>query len=149
MEQNLEKLAHQENERIDIFDEVAEKQAEEHRKVIKQARNMLFIIAGLQLVFSVVLTYINKEDEDKGIEQIFGGVVAAIYVGLGFWAGKKPYVALIVSLVLYCLLIVLGAINDPATLAKGMIMRVAIIIALVKGIRKAKSLEELEGIRNN
>ena len=149
MEQNLEKQAQQEHERIDIFDEVAEKQAEEHRKVVKQARNMLFIIAGLQLVFSVVLTFINKENEDNGIELIFGGVVAAIYVGLGFWAGKKPYVALIVSLVLYCLLIVLGAINDPSTIAKGVIIKMAIIIALVKGIRKAKSLQELESIRNN
>lgn len=107
-------------------------------KRIKSARNTLFIIGGIQLVFSLFIYFM----QDDTAELIAGAVVFVIYLLLGFWSQKKPLIALILGLLVYLTLIGLAAMVDPSTLAKGIIMKVIIIAFLGKGINSALELRK-------
>ena len=76
--------------------------------------------------------------------------VALVFLGLALWSRKKPLVAFSIALGFYALFHITFMILDPATIAKGIIMKVLIIIALVKAIKDAKQYEEVKAsISNN
>ncbi|MEP2937531.1 MAG: hypothetical protein ABJM06_09360 [Gilvibacter sp.] len=107
-------------------------------KRIKSARNTLFIVGGWQMLSSLVIFFL----QDDMIELIAGAVVFVIFLLLGFWSQKKPLIALILGLLVYLTLIGLGAIGDPSSLAKGIIIKVVIIAFLAKGINSALELRK-------
>jgi UDP-N-acetylmuramyl pentapeptide phosphotransferase/UDP-N-acetylglucosamine-1-phosphate transferase len=112
-------------------------------KHIRNARNMLFIVAGVQLVagfFSVK----DQEEPGKTISIAIVVGVALIFAGLAFWTKKKPFAALLTALILYGSLLILDAIFEPSSIIKGIILKVAIIVSLISGIRNAKEAEDLK-----
>lgn len=109
-------------------------------KKIRQARNTLFIVGGLQLLFGIVVYFMADATE----ELIAGAVLFLIYLGLGFWSQKKPLIALILGLLLYLSLIILSAVVDPTTITSGVLVKVIIIVFLGKGINSARELKKQE-----
>ena len=107
-------------------------------KQIRQARNTLFIVGALQLAFGLVLFFMN----DDVAELLAGGIIFLIFLGLGFWSQSKPQVAILLGLLVYLSLIILSAIIDPSTLARGVIVKVVIIIFLGKGLNSARELKK-------
>ncbi|MEZ5988254.1 MAG: hypothetical protein R3F30_03875 [Planctomycetota bacterium] len=65
--------------------------------------------------------------------------LAAAMLGLYFWARGSPLPAFMTALGLYLAVIVLNAIVEPDSLYKGILIKVLIILALVKGIQAALS----------
>lgn len=106
-------------------------------KQIKSARNTLFIIGGIQLLFSIFVFFTL----DSTAELIAGLIVFVIYLLLGFWSQKKPLIALILGLLVYLTLIGISALDDPMNLVKGIIVKVIIIGFLAKGINSALHLQ--------
>ena len=107
-------------------------------KRIKSARNTLFFIGAIQLLFSLFVYFMQDATE----ELIAGLVVFLIYIVLGFWSQTKPLIALILGLLVYLTLIGLSAIADPANIFKGIIVKVIIIAFLAKGINSALELRK-------
>jgi hypothetical protein len=111
-------------------------------KHIKNARIMLFIVAGLQLLPLFTLPD-NIADEAKyiiiGLQLFF----AAVFVGLGLWTKYKPFAALLTAMLFFIGIWVLGAILDPASIFQGIIVKIIVIVLLILGIRNAKEAEEL------
>lgn len=103
---------------------------------IKSARNTLYVIAGIVLVFGLFLYF---QDSDVGA-LLINVIVGFIYVILGSWSNRKPLVALLLGLLLYLTVIVISAIADPLTLVAGIIWKVLIIVFLAKGIYSASSI---------
>lgn len=126
-----------------IFEEAKMEQAAEHKKVIRNARISLFVIGAFQLAYSVIIAFTQEDNFARTVEIIFGVVVAALFAAMGFLSKKKPFIALIVGLCLYVGLIILAAYNDPSTLIKGIYIRILIITWLIRGISKARHLEEI------
>jgi hypothetical protein len=75
-------------------------------------------------------------------ELLAGGIIFLIFLGLGFWSQSKPQVAILLGLLVYLSLIILSAIIDPSTLARGVIVKVVIIIFLGKGLNSARELKK-------
>ncbi len=116
-------------------------------KHIRQARNAIFIAAGILLINVLILANsLPSGYEYAWIDLGLWGVFIAGFIFLGFWTKKKPYYAIIGALILYGLFIALNAVLDITTIYKGIIMKIIIISLLIKGLNDAKAAQELQGI---
>lgn len=61
--------------------------------------------------------------------------LAAVMLGLFFWARKAPFPAMVTGLCVYLAVIVLNAAIDPKTLVQGIIIKIFFIGAMVSGIK--------------
>jgi hypothetical protein len=119
---------------VDIYD-----------KHIRQARNAIFITAGLILLSVIILVFTIPEGYDYiWIDLLFYGIFIGGFIALGFWTKKKPYFAIISALILYGVFIGINAVLDIKTLFSGIILKIIIISLLVKGLSDAKGAQEMK-----
>ena len=115
---------------------------EGYDKHIRNARNMLFIVAGVECI-----GFFSVGDQPEPARSITIGIllfVVLVFVGLAFWTKKKPFAALLTALILYGSLLLLDAVFDPSTIYKGLLLKIAIIVSLVTGLRNAKEAQDLK-----
>ena len=119
---------------------------EGYDKHIRQARNALYIAAGV-LTFNLVILLFSYNElyvEYIWIDITIWTLFIAGFILLGIWTKKKPYYAIISGLILYGLFIALNAFIDVNTLYKGIFMKIIIIGLLIKGINDAKAAQEMK-----
>ena len=114
-------------------------------KHIRQARNAIFVTAGV-LVLNLIILAATAPDyyEYLWLDIAIWGAFVAGFIVLGFWTKKKPYSAIIGALILYAMFIILNAAVDITTLYKGIIFKVIIIVFLFKGINDAKEAQQMK-----
>ncbi len=132
----------QTNQQGTIF-EGKEFSLEGYDKSIKNARMALFVVAGLQLLFGIIMGLIQGGEMDLYII-VFSIVVAAIFIGLGLWTKSKPYTAIVTGLIVFICLHLIDAIYDPSSIKNGIIMKILVIVYLVKSINDAKEAQEMK-----
>lgn len=125
-----------------IFDEEL-LNSDEYNKHVRHARNAIFFVAGAQVVLGLILSFAGP-DELFVYSIIELLIVAGIFAGLGFWAMKNPYPAILTALIFYCALILLYAAIEPVSIMRGIILKVVIIIYLVKGLKNAREAQRLK-----
>ena len=118
---------------------------EGYDKHIRQARNTLFIAAGI-LFFNALLLFSKYPFslEYMWLDYLLWTVYIGGFIALGFWTKKKPYYAIICGLILFGLFIVINAIIDISTIFGGIIFKIAVIVFLIKGLNDAKSAQEMK-----
>ena len=127
------------DKQVEIFEEI-DADIREHDKQIKQSRNTIFIVAVIQFLFGIVSGY------QIGGEMgwlVFGvaGFIAIIFFLLGILTKKKPYTAILITLIFYSSLLVIDLVIQPSTVLKGIIIKLFIIGYLVRGLGKAKEAQ--------
>lgn len=119
------------------------------RKQIKSARNTLYTLCGIMLVFGVIIFFGNNSVLELGIHLFF----SFLYLTLAFWSEKKPFEALLIALLLYVTLLVIGFIDNPRSIFSGIIWKVIIISFLGKGMYSAfifrQNIQEKTNTSNN
>ncbi len=120
----------------------------DQKKAISKARDTLFGIGALFLLFAVLsLTTV----ENGLIMFIASLIVAGGYVGLGFWSIKNPFPAILTGFFVFVTLLVLQGVIDPGSIFKGALGKGFIIAGLFygyKGVKDSTVLEkELESIK--
>jgi hypothetical protein len=70
--------------------------------------------------------------------------LAAVMAGLWMWSKRTLLPAIITALAIYVAVQIASAMYDPATLAQGLIMKILVIVALVKGVQSALAAQKLE-----
>jgi hypothetical protein len=112
----------------------------------KKAYGALLTVGILQAIFAVVIIALLKADAETPIDSqldpnvsigalavaMFG--IAAMFLGLAFWAKRNPLPAAIVGLVLYITVHLLDALADPTAIARGVLIKVIIVVVLVRAI---------------
>lgn len=63
--------------------------------------------------------------------------LALVMFAIFFWSKKSPFAAFVTALSVYLGVMVLSAIVDPKTIIQGVIVKVAVIVALTTGIKAA------------
>ena len=117
-------------------------------KHIRQARNAIFIAAGILALNVIILAFNVPEGYDYlWIDLSFWGLFVAGFIALGFWAKKKPYTAIICALILYGMFILINALIDPVAIIKGIIMKIVIVSALIKGLSDAKQAQDMQKLQ--
>lgn len=119
-------------------------------KHIRQARNAIFVAAGVLVLNIIVLAYNSPaEYEYLWLDFIIWGAFIVALVAMALWTKRKPYYAIIGALIIYGAFILLNALLDITTIYKGIIMKVVIIVLLVKGLNDAKSAQEMKILMGN
>lgn len=110
-------------------------------KAVKKARNILFILAGLNVLIGIILGVLVNFD----IAILIGSLIGAgIYFGLGMWSKNKPFAAILTGFFVYIVFNVMSAIADPHTIYQGIIWKVIIISGFIYGYKGVKDAEKLE-----
>lgn len=114
---------------------------EDKKKSVKKARNILFILAGLNLILGLIIGAILNFDAAI----ILGSVIGAlIYFVLGMWSRKNPFAAILSGFFVYIVFLVLGAISDPESIYRGLLFKIIIIYGFIYGFKGVKDSEKLE-----
>ncbi len=116
-------------------------------KHLLNARNAIFVVAGVQFFFGSIVVFTsgrNADAIDIIISLCLVLLTSLVFLLLGLWTKKKPYTAILVALIFYALLLLADAIYDPATLFKGIIMKIFIIVYLIRGLDQARDAQRLK-----
>ncbi|MBI1185457.1 zinc-ribbon domain-containing protein [bacterium] len=106
------------------------------QKQVRVGRNVLFIVAG----FNVVGAFTNfGMFSDYGM-LISLLIIAACYVALARWSYKKPFAAILSGLVIYMLTQIYSGITFPETIVRGIVFKVVIVSALIRGVANARMI---------
>jgi hypothetical protein len=114
---------------------------EGYDKHVRNARILLFVLAGLTL-----LLLVSAAPFDTLGRIISGGIIvlfAGVFVVLALWTKKRPFTALLCALIFYVSIIGIAAILDPSTIIQGWIWKVVIIILLILGLRNGKEAQDM------
>lgn len=102
------------------------------------ARKWILAIGVLYLVSQVVMALMMRRELTSDGFKILIAIGAGLFVlhlGLWFWARKAPFAAAVVALVAFITLQLVGAVLDPSSLYKGLIIKVLFVVALTRAVR--------------
>ncbi len=126
-------------------------------KNIRRARNWLFGIVGIQFLWAI-FSYASSPEGSidlggmeisvKALEAGIQIVIGLIFLGLALWSKQKPVQAFTTALVIYIALFILFGIIDPTNFFRGIIIKVFLVIALIKGLKDAKEAEDMKKMIN-
>jgi hypothetical protein len=113
-------------------------QTEELQKTARKAAGALLAVAILQAVFGGIVLAMLPDvvpQQQKTILMVTVFGIAAVFFGLFLWARVQPFPAAIVGLVLFVTFHLLDALADPTALARGIIVKVIVIVILAQAIK--------------
>ena len=105
---------------------------------IKSAKTTIYILAGL---FFLAGVFFGFAGDDVATAVVYL-VVTILYLIFAAWATNNPFGAILTAFIVFITIHVVSAVADPATLFQGLIIKIAVIVALVKGIRSAREAQE-------
>jgi hypothetical protein len=97
-------------------------------KRVREARNVLFIIAA----FTVIQGFIQYYKQASGMLLMIDLIMAGTYAGLAFWARHKAFAAIFTGLLIYLSVIILNAVFVPMSILSGIILKIIFIGAFIK-----------------
>ena len=118
---------------------------EGYDKNIRQARNTLFFLAGLQFLLGIYFLFTSSANAGWTSFAITT-LVAIIFLGLGFWTRHKPYNAIIFALIIYILLWAGDCMVDSIYIYKGILVKIIVIVYLAKGLKDAREAQNMKTI---
>lgn len=112
---------------------------------------MIYVAAGLFFV-SGLITFSATDDYATLLVNL---VICVIYLILAVWSSRNPFAAILTALLIYLTIQLINVMTIPGSLFSGIIIKIVIIAAFVKGIRAAleargllAELQKLGGIPN-
>ena len=116
----------------------------EMNRKIKSGTTTMYVLAVLSLIIGAVYYGVTSEVKNSMAVLITYLVLAALYVGLAVWSKKQPLPAMISGLALYIIVQLLGMIDDPTSIVKGIIFKIVITVYLVKAVRSAADAQRIK-----
>jgi len=118
---------------------------EGYDKHIRQARNVLFVAAGIILLNAIILFKDYPFDlEVMWLDYLIWVAYIGGFIALALWTKKKPYYAIIGGLILIGIFILINALIEPSTIFGGIIFKIAVIVFLIKGLGDAKEAQQMK-----
>ena len=130
------------DEITEYYDGVRKLEMQGHESGIKNARTALFVTAALLFAGEMISAAISEVP----FTLLFWVIIliqSGVFVALGFWTKKRPYVAIVIGLVFFILIWVLAiALSGFQGAIGGIVVKIISIVYLVKAIGPAKAWEE-------
>jgi asparagine N-glycosylation enzyme membrane subunit Stt3 len=127
-----------------IFLDVADMSG--YDKNLKTARIYLYIVAAIQIIVGIY-QYVTLKEYDEQIALLSGAIAAGlgvVFIILAIWSYKMPSAAFLTALIIFIGAHVYTAIEDPSQIYRGIILKVLVIVALIKGFKDAKEYEQMK-----
>ncbi len=109
---------------------------------VKNARLWLILVGCFTIILAIVY-YFGIYNQTNMLATAIDASIGFVFIGLALWVNKKPRVATLCGLILYCFVVLIGAISNPQSITAGIIIKFFVIAALVNGFKAAKQAEEL------
>ena len=97
-------------------------------KRVREARNVLFIIAA----YTVIQGFIQYYKQASGMLLMINLIMVGTYAGLAFWARHKAFAAIFTGLLIYLSVIILNAVFVNMSTLSGIILKIIFIGAFIK-----------------
>jgi hypothetical protein len=101
---------------------------------IKSARNAIYILAGIFFLFGGIAGLANDDIPTLVVNLC----LCILYLIFAAWCTNNPFGAILTAFIVYVTVQVTNAFVDPATIASGIIIKIFVVVAFVKGIRSAQ-----------
>jgi hypothetical protein len=114
-----------------------------YEKNLKTARIYLYILTALQIGVGI---YQYTTTEDRELALIMGGIPAGIgilFLLFAIWSYTKPAIAFMTALVTFIVAHGITMFFDTSSIYKGIILKILVIVALIKGFNDARQVEKL------
>ena len=111
---------------------------------VRKATNSLYVLAAFTVVMGIIYYAATAEYANPLSVLTTNLVLAAIYLGLALWSKKQAVAAILSGLILFSVIQVVNMIVDPSTIVKGIIVKVAVIIYLIKGVQSAFDAQKIK-----
>lgn len=119
------------------------------KKHLDTARNYLLLVVVLQIAGAALLYFALSQVQipPEAMPQVYLAYAVVIGAGVAFLilallVHKFPLPATIIALVLFITLHAIDAVADPSALARGWLVKILVIVALVKAIQAAAAYEK-------
>ena len=130
-----------------VFDDLHNDEREMYDYGVRKIRNALFF-AGAIMLLADVIALISMVYQVPGVRLLLGfGIALAIlgfFVGLGFWAKKKPFTALLAGLAVFAALQALAMLGNPASIFQGLLVKAVVVISLAFWLKQARRLQGMK-----
>lgn len=114
---------------------------------IKSARYTIYILAGIFFLVGGIAGLANDDIPTL----IVNFCLCVLYLIFAAWCTKNPFGAILTAFIVYVTILVVNFFVDPATIFGGIIIKIFVIAAFIKGIRSAQEgqgyLKELEKLK--
>jgi len=117
-----------------------------HAPALIEGRKWMRIVAIMYLVSGLAMgaiTWSINPQNALGLI-VLNVALSATQGGLWWWAKRSVFPAAVVSLTLYLTVILVDAIADPSTLARGWLIKFFFISALAKAIQAGLAVKRLQ-----
>ena len=118
---------------------------------IKSAKTMIYVAAAVFLVSGLIFYAISN---DVGI-LLVNLVISLVYLILAAWSKTNAFGAIVTAFAIFVTIQVVNVFADPTSIFSGIIIKIILIAAFVKGIRSAidarnllRELEKLKAVPN-
>ena len=117
----------------------------------RSATTMIYVAAGLFFV-SGLITFFATDDFAILLVNL---VICVVYLILAVWSSRNAFAAILTALLIYLTIQLINVMTIPGSLFSGIIIKIVIIAAFVKGIKAALEakgllveLEKIGGVSN-
>lgn len=114
--------------------DIDRQESDEEAAIGRSGANALLAVTLLELVGTSVMFFVVAPRPPEPLELAFAYGIVAVFAGLHVWARSNPYPACITGLGLYITMHALAALADPASLVRGIIVKVIVVGLLIKAI---------------
>jgi hypothetical protein len=124
-------------------------------KNIRHARYWLFGVVALQFIWAIIMYAASPEGDimiggmevsAKAVEAGIQVFIGLLFLGLALWSKQQPVRAFTIALCLYIGFYLLFGILNPVNFISGIIIKVFLVIALIKGLKDAKEAEDMKNM---
>lgn len=115
----------------------ARKDKKDYEVNLKWARTVLFVIAIYYLVAGFIEYVYSNSDLTVGFA---GSAIVLVFVSLGIWARKNLYTPLLIGFVLFIILLILPALDDPMAIFRGVIIKIILVTSYIKSLKFARTV---------
>ncbi|MBL6666800.1 MAG: hypothetical protein ISP66_07360 [Flavobacteriaceae bacterium] len=103
---------------------------QEARVKVKNTQKILWAIGGVNVFYFIILFSFHPTLNIYILDLLLGFV----FIGFGFYAAKKPFRSILISLILLLGIYVSNALVDPISLFRGIIFKVIFVVGLIYGL---------------
>jgi len=113
------------------------------KKKTQRSRDTIFIVATYMMLAALFQLGTSKSDDKRAF--FISLLLSFVFVGIGFLAGKEPFGALIMAVIIYVgLWFVSVALLGPEYSFRGIIGKIIVIVALASGIPHAYEADKIK-----
>ncbi len=110
---------------------------------LKAPRIVSHVIALTMMMGALALVKRAELDDTEFVAGVAWALMSLVILGLGIWARWRPFPAILSALILFLTFHVDAVIQDPERLFPALLLKIAAITLLIRGVSDSYALRDL------